>query len=216
MLGLPGIYSFQRSLLATPNELVFELDADVRGKFLGGFMLNPRNPLGVPSNPRHSHKTQVLVGGLVVFESYHQSRAVWDIAQWKWDYLVGLMTYRLQSNASPSIPSGGRSYTNVLPDYWGTYFPPQTVADKNAGTFETTLQSNVPASTTPRDPTYVYDAPHLPVWFVFDRQAGQQIKITVQASMEVPAIGGQLNDDYPVAETNQTFSGQIVAWLIRL
>lgn len=213
MLGLPGVYTFAS---VVSNELIFSLDADVPGDFIGGFMLNAANPSVIQGNPRHSLKTEVRVGGTVVFESYHQSRAVWDIAQWKWDYLTGLMVYRLQSNASPSIPDGGRSYTNVLPDYWGTYFPPQSQADKTAGTFETALTANVPASTTPRSPTYIYSAPHLPVWFKVHRDAGQQIRINVAASMEVPATESELNDDTPVAETGQTFNGSITAWLIRL
>jgi hypothetical protein len=208
MLGLPGIFTYQKSASGTPSQLIFSME-DLPGKYLVGFMLQP-------TNPRHSLNAQLKVGGSVVFESYHQSRAVWDIIQWRWVDLAGMSAYGFQQNTSPSIPNGGRSYTNVLPDYWAAYYLPQSQSNKAYGSFETGLTSNPPASTTPRNPSYVYSAPHWPVWFVADRSQGQEIRIDVQASMEVPPSSGDLNDDYPVAETNQTFAGVIVGWLMRI
>lgn len=214
MIGLPAIYSFQSSLNPTANELVFALDADVRGDFIGGFLLSPRSPSGGLGNPRHSHKTEIRVGGTVVFESYHQSRAVWNFVHWPWVYqFVSRWIYRLQPNGSPSVPEAGRTYTQVAPEYWNTYFPPQPQDDLENWYVD---MPNVPPSPTPRDPSYIYNAPHLPVWFRLSRDAGQEIKISVQAMMEVPELGFELTDEEPITEQNQAFTGQIVGWLIRI
>lgn len=212
MLGLPGIYAFDS---VASQELIFALDADVPGDFIGGFLLNAANPSVIQGNPRHSLRTRVRVGGSVIFESYHQARAVWDIAQWVWVYQLGLVTYRFQQNPSPSIPITGRSYVNFIsgfPDYWNTYFLPESQAD----TLIYTSPTPPAASSTPRDPTYIYSAAHLPVWFKLYRDAGQQIRINVEAMMEIPTVASELNDEEPVGETAQTFTGSITAWLIRI
>jgi hypothetical protein len=220
MLGLLGFFSYQRSLVSTPSELTFQLDEDVPGEFVGGFLLQP-------TNPRHTLLARVYCGSSIVHESRHISRAVWDLHHWKWELRsgvgLGVNDVVFEQQIPATVPSGGRNYEDFYATYLGTYFPPVAQANRPSPGLGSPLTPPIPAQNTPRTPTYVYSAKHMPTWFTTERDVGEILKITVKSYIEQPSSGGQLNDDPPTGgsdaepdEIEQPFAGVIRGWIMRI